>query len=94
MKLIKELPMLKTVSFHGVIMQVPEETRYLAASANGTVTAYAICKPKLQKTALGNHQFWWGLDDCMNGCQDNTLGEVAQVDLEGMDWRDSIVCVG
>ncbi|EAO3412059.1 hypothetical protein D0Q53_20375 [Salmonella enterica] len=93
MKLVNQLPLLKTVSFHGVEIQVPEETRYLAASANGTVTAYAICKPKLQKTALGNHQFWWGLDDCMCGSTDNTIGEVAKVDLEGLDWTKSIVSV-
>lgn len=89
MKLITQEAFLKVVDFFGAQIEVPEETRFLAASPNGTVTAYVQCKPELVKAHGGG--YWWGADDCLINSGINTLGEVAKVDLEGMDWTKTCV---
>ena len=91
MKLIKQESFLKIVNFHGAELEVPEETRWLAASKNGTVNAFAICKPDCIR--MHNGGWWEGHDDCLIGGGVNSLGEVAVVDLEGMDWTQSCLCV-
>ncbi|MDQ0627582.1 hypothetical protein WKH08_22645 [Pantoea agglomerans] len=89
MKLITQTELLKTVNFHGISIQVSEETRFLAADGRGTVTAYAQCKPELITSSSGG--YWWGADECLVNSSINTLGEVAQVALKGMDWKKSCV---
>lgn len=89
MKLIASIVLIKKIAmFHGIELEVPGATRYLAADSRGYVTAYAVCKPRIV-TLICGRECWWGIDNCL----ENTLGEVALVDLEGMDWRTTLVDV-
>lgn len=89
MKLIASIVLLKKKTiFHGIEIEVPVATRYLAADSRGYVTAYAVCKPRIV-TLICGRECWWGIDNCLA----NTLGEVALVDLEGMDWKTTLVAV-
>lgn len=92
MKLISQEQLLKTVNFHGAALQVPEDARWLAASKGGTVYAFALCEPECIKAR--NAGWWEGHDDSLVSSGVNSLGEVAVVDLEGMDWTQTCVFVG
>ncbi|EBA6160812.1 hypothetical protein H8U31_001344 [Salmonella enterica] len=83
MKLIEQETLLKTVEYFGVMIEVTLDTNYLAASPRGTVTAWANCAPKA--ISAHNGGYWWSCDD------NDFQGEVAVVDLEGMDWKQSCV---
>ncbi|EAB4417312.1 hypothetical protein D7B12_17940 [Salmonella enterica] len=85
MKLIEQEILLKTVAYFGLTIDVPLDTRYLAASPRGKVTAWAQCAPKAISAHGGG--YWWSGDD------HDFLGEVAVVNLEGMNWEKSCVCV-
>ncbi|EKK5568010.1 hypothetical protein PN823_004430 [Enterobacter hormaechei] len=86
MKLITPQSTLKTVDYFGIPLDIPHDTRYLAASPRGTVSAWSDSQPKPVKAYNGG--YWWTGDD------HDFLGEVAQVDLEGLDWTKTCVCVG
>ncbi|EPT1451908.1 hypothetical protein ACVOZ6_003496 [Escherichia coli] len=86
MKLLKTESCITQVEYFGLVLDVPHDTRWLAASPRGLVTAWSDSQPQPIKAHGGG--YWWTCDD------HDFLGEVAQVDLEGMDWTKTCVCVG
>lgn len=65
----------KEVEYFGVKLMVPENTKYLATSLYGTVLASEVA----MKTGLCT----WG--------SDSAIYTVCVVDLNGIDWRDTLV---
>lgn len=68
----------KTVDYFGLKLIVDKDTNYLTTSLEGSVIA-SFCVPELDHT-LG-WMYDWGTYTTV----------VAEVDLEGMDWKDSLV---
>ena len=67
----------KTVDFHGIGLTVSKDANFLAADYNGKVWGYKNDKPRK------NHK-----TECWTG---HACGQVAIVDLEGMDWRETLI---
>lgn len=84
--LFQELPDVKIVDFHGVSLQVPGGTRWLTASSYGRVVAWGGEKPHLGNTVF-HKQCYWDIDPYGQGWQE----EVGKVDLEGMNWKETLV---
>ena len=68
-------PDTKKVNYFGIDLVVPRWTKYLATDKNGEITAYNS-KPKLDKTS------WVFV---------GRFCFVTDVDLEGQDWRETLM---
>ena len=75
---MKQLTAQKQVNYHGINVIVPANTRWLATDSDGYLGAYSdqCFAPTLKNRVWDNDQ------EYINICQ---------VDLEGMDWRDSLM---
>lgn len=80
------VPQVKVVDFHGASFTVPEGTQWLTASSYGRVVAWGEQKPYLGSTVFHKNCFW-DTDPYQDGWQE----DIGKVDLEGMDWRDTLV---
>lgn len=81
MKLISvETPATKAVEYFGLTINVPIDTRYLATDADGEVWSFEFAPTP--ETDMWN---WWAAGS------ENTSDHVANVDLEGLDWRETLV---
>ncbi|UPT52949.1 hypothetical protein [Hafnia phage yong3] len=69
----------KLANFHEVIVSVPLWANWLAADANGKVYAY---KGRPEISYLACDEEWLSSEYC---------DFVTEVDLEGMDWKDTLV---
>jgi hypothetical protein len=79
MKLIQKHLEAKMVDFHGIELQAPVNAAFFAADNDGRVFSYTE-RPK---------RYFGGTWD---GGGDMHL--IATVDLDGMDWRETLVEVG
>ena len=73
--------LVKTVNYFGVLINVTDDTKYLVTSKEGNVYA------SNQKPMFYDDIGW-----CYDWEQWSNL--VAEVDLEGMDWKDTLMEVG
>ena len=77
MKILETIELGKKVNYFGHEIEVPDWAEYLAVGANGDLFAYDI-KPFKTK-------------DFFVGKGDSLLAKIATVDLEGLNWEDSLV---
>lgn len=83
MRLIKNYCRKKTVQYFGLEIQVPEDTIYIATDEDGVVMAFEA----LPQEFFGD----WLCIKNSHGKSNNVM--VARVDLEGFDWRQTVVNV-
>lgn len=81
MKLI-EAPKYKEVDFHGNKLTVPNDVKHLAANGDGEIVGFD------DKPEPSWGRFWELFSEGDYHDQGLFLG---YVDLEGMDWRDTLV---
>lgn len=80
----KEQSGLREVNYYGIKFLVPSPVRYLAADKDGELFGY-INKPVIEEEG-----WWLSLGIGLNSAD----YRVAEVDLEGLDWKDSLLKVG
>lgn len=68
----------KTVDYFGVMLAVGDNIRYLATTKDGDVIAFD------QKPARHMELGW------LSACE-SFIVSIAKVDLEGMDWKDTLM---
>jgi len=75
---MKQLTAQKSVNYHGINVIVPANTRWLATDSDGYLGIYTdqYCEPTLKNRVWDN-----GYEYIF----------ICQVDLEGMDWKDSLM---
>lgn len=81
MKII-ELKESKKVNYFGFIIIIPWFANYLAVDQDGTLNAFQN-KPELNEEGF----FWWTDPTC------EQFQQVAVVDLEGMNWKETLIKV-
>lgn len=81
MKILQEFNQTKPVKYFGLYLNVPYTANYIATDEDGMVWCYDN-KPEINK-------FY---SDCWTyRGYDNNFIEIAEVDLEGMDWKDTLM---
>ncbi|WPJ68511.1 hypothetical protein OMDBNIEC_00025 [Salmonella phage STP-SP5] len=80
MRILSEVVHTKEVEYFGCTFNVPEWVRWLSTDFDGTTYGYAY-KPSLKD---GNIKWTPNFED-------EEYCEMAQVDLEGINWRKSLV---
>ena len=84
MKLIR-LPnrrKMKTVQYFNLELIIPENIKYISVDQEGEIVLwFAVHEPYVR-------MYSWGVDDWVGEASDYDVGKV---DLEGMDWRDTLV---
>jgi hypothetical protein len=75
---MKQLTPQKSVNYHGINLIVPNNTKWLATDKSCLLCAY-----------FENEPYDTGYNEWNNLHSDRIF--ICQVDLEGMDWRDSLV---
>lgn len=84
MKLVS-IPEKKKIIYFGIELMVPIWTKYVATEDDGVVLAF-ISKPVvLDETGKKFGLVIWNNPDA------DEMEEVAKVDLEGMDWKETLV---
>ena len=83
MRVLSQVVHTKDVDFFGHILTVPNWVDYLAADSDGKVWGYEIHAPLMNRD---NSK--WEPDDLF---YDYQFDEMADVDLEGMDWTQTLV---
>ena len=68
-------PLSLVVEYHGIRLAVPEGTKYIATDEDGAVYAY-VDEPLALGTLAWTAHFYT---------------EVGRADLEGMDWKDTLM---
>ena len=68
------------VEYHGILLAVPEGTKYIATDEDGAAYAYRDCGGEPMHT---NDFEWYSNHD------DTTF--VGEVDREGMNWKDTLM---
>lgn len=83
MKIIKEPERteLKTVQYFNLSLQVPVKTNYITAIPDGNLIGWSGGKPTLEFFSFTNTDIWVG---------EVVDFRVGKVDLEGMDWKDTL----
>lgn len=79
MKLLTRDGCTKLCIYFGIQIALPHNARWIATEADGNVYTY-VSKPKASAQQ-------WVRDDHANF---STVTKVAYVDLEGLDWRDTL----
>lgn len=70
----------KTVDYFGIQLNVSQDTKYLVTTSEGHVIASE------QKPEFDDKSGWgWCYD------WDEWITKIAKVDLEGMDWKDTLM---
>lgn len=84
----EELPEtdLKTVNYFGMVISIYVDHHYIATDEDGMVVSYAE-KPIIDPVRCEG--MWVCPEETMN----DDHNPVVMVDLEGTDWKDTLVCV-
>lgn len=84
MKIKTNYPMnnYKIVNYFGLDFTVNENTNYLAVDANGYLYSYQLKNDN--KPEVDNDSSMWVMED-------GKYDFVCEVDLEGLDWKDTLV---
>lgn len=85
MKLIELAIRTKQVEYFGMMLDIPETAKYLACDDSGELYAYES-KP-LKSTRPGS-EFW---KPDYRATENTASFHIGYVDLEGMDWKDTLV---
>lgn len=83
MRVLSQVVHTKDVDFFGHTLTVPNWVDYLAADSDGKVWGYGVYKPLMNDDSAK-----WTPDDLFD---DYPYDEMAEVDLEGMDWTQTLV---
>lgn len=81
MRVLSQIVHTKEVDFFGHTLTVPNWVDYLAADSDGKVWGYEVYEP-----VLNDHHTKWAPD-----MDEYLYEEMAEVDLEGMDWTQTLV---
>lgn len=81
MRVLSQIVHTKDVDFFGHTLTVPDWVDYLAADSDGKVWGYEAWAPVLSTNGTKWAPDW----------DDDQYGEMAEVDLEGMDWTQTLV---
>lgn len=68
----------KKIQYFGIELVIPANIKYIATDESGYIYAYT-CKP------IEEEMQWFAL----NG----DIVELCIVDLEGVDWKETLVCI-
>ena len=83
---MKHLYEMKTINYFGLLLTMPSKYKFLSTDSNGKV--WACTK---QPYIHSNTNIWsniWCID-----YPDIDYIVIAQVDLEGLDWKETLMCV-
>lgn len=84
MKLIRvpKQRLMKQIEYFGLTLNVPEEAKYISVDTDGEIIVwFGIYKPYVR-------MYTWDVEDWVGEVIEYDLG---QVDLEGVDWRETLV---
>lgn len=82
MRVLSQVVHTKDVNFFGVTLTIPDCVDYLACDKNGTVWGYEELSPNISH----RHGKWFAQD-----VEDYDYYEIAHVDLEGLDWTQTLI---
>lgn len=85
MNILVEYNQYKTVKYFDIELNVPFDTRYLATDGDGEVYAFRVG----WKNPIADTSYW----DFCKGLYVELYDEptlVAEVDLQGMDWKETL----
>lgn len=72
----------KTVQYFDLSLKVPEETKYISVDASGEIILWMnVIKPFIEMFLYDDGEGWTG---------EVIEYYVGHVDLEGMDWKDTL----
>lgn len=72
----------KSVQYFNLNLVVPEETKYITVDQDGVIIVwFGIEKPYIQQFDF----------QVLDWCGEMIEYDVGEVDLEGMDWKDTLV---
>lgn len=77
----------KTVSYYGITLQVPTDVKYLTTDEDGTVCGWGGSLPPETCTGQPQGEGIW----CESWMECGYLLEICSVDLEGVNWKNTLV---
>lgn len=101
MKVLKLLDGYREVKYLGLTVVVSKEHNYLACDSDGTIWGYEI-EPILVASgddswAFGKEHITFSMDSVLglveNPRRESSFDEVIEVDLNGVDWKDTLVAI-